>query len=1526
VAFGPFDSYAPPGAYTKTKVRQDTSGPPTGNRIPVLVGVGRETLAQEDSELVRGSSSSVDQRIVNEDMNDRFILDNSNPDNPILGTKTGAEARFRVQNFPIVAGDGRGQTTTDLNDVTVTVDGDLVSPAAVDGARGVITLQVAPEEGADVRITYFFNRTDTSFTDDVSDQVTDEQAILLSTQVETYEIVSGANVLSLNVDGSDVSITLNTGAARTANNVANDINAAAVVGLTASVDADNQGQNRIQLASDGSLTVLSGTANAALGFAAGQTLNRRRRFFTYQAPIVTGDNGGITTTNPADVTVTVDGTEATVEEVDGTNGSVLLAQAPLVGSEVVVTYFHNTWQNTFDYLPNTGIESVQRVGISPGRTDYIEGNDYVVDSNGRIIWGNAVTVESAQHTAGTEFFDDTQITASLRDDRIFFEAVEKLVERSVSPAQESDTTVVLGNVPTVGNGSNTPLDSALFASLSNDRVSLGTHRADLVLVYHGSNLSEAMAEGPVEVVDVNPVNRQVTVADAIPPDHNVWATYWYNRLADDELTFEVLSQSIPGVAGQYSILSSRLGEQMLGVSFGTTGVSETIQWPSGVESNPDAFLTGASGVNEVVTITFTSEGATPAVYTNFETDPYSLYANASDTLYVNVSSNDLTVDLNQSAFAVIVSDSDADGLYTVATGTNDSFEFEVDGTAYTTTFTAGAGIAGATLAEEIWRTVPTTAVVDGTAQDTANGGADFVIAGSTTYSVELNGTTYTEADTALVGGTYDAAAAASAIETALATASGLTAGDLSVVGNDFNVVANADGTVSIQATDSVTVNTTVNGGDELDTIIGFSPLDTQQVNTKVALYSNNRFLLRSKVEPAGPGDVSEVRTLDGSANDLIGFANFQTATGTEAAVNKPATLLSGAISSADIASLDASSDSFVVAVDGVEYTVPYDGVSVSSVADIATEIDGIISGTAVVEDTDKIRITSSVSTTASRIEVRNGSANQYVGFDNGDAASQRQVTVEEVVAVLNSEAASDWYAPASGTDFIASAFAEAYEVTGEGTYLRLTTFGTGATESFTFSTGADSALNDTGIGIEAGDTAAGTAVMDGFTVSSDRGAEGSAGTGIVGQTYTDDTTGLRFTILEASGGDYTDTQSFTLLVSDTFETGVSNVVRAVPGAEISVSNTTDIGVGDTALVQTYNQSGSEPGIGDFYYITYEYEKTDFTASLFTRFRDIQSNFGTLSAENPLTLASFLTFLNGAAVVGIKQVEKQTGFGQASSQAYLDALQELARPLAGGATPDLLVPLTTDPSVLGAYVRHAEIQSSQRFRQERRCIFGVASGTRPDDAAAIAQGLNSKRAIVVYPDSAIVTLSNELGDEENFIVDGTYIAAALSGVLVSPQFDVATPLTRRRITGFRRLNRSLDEVEKNRLAVAGVTVLEDRGTFLQVRDGLTTNVSNRFTSTPSIVAIEDFVQQQTRATLDRFIGLKFLTSRSQDVEAALSGLLNALVEQQIIVDFQGVRAEPDQTDPTTLRVSAFYAPVFPLKYIPVTYTIGVSGSL
>lgn len=1508
MAFGPFENYAPPGVYTRTRVDDDTTGPPTGNRIPVFVGTGREALEREDFELVRGSSSSVDQRVVNEDVNARFVLDFTNPGNPELGMKTGDEARFQVRNFPIVLGDGRGLVTNDVSRITVTVDGELVSPLALDGARGVVTLQVAPQPEQDVRVTYFFNRTDTEFTDDVSAQVTNAPATLLSASAGPYDISAGFNELNLLVDGAEYSVSLTEGSGVAASTLAADINAVVddVPGF-ASVVQDNQGLDRLQLQSDLEIRVLSGSANTSVGFGAGSRTDRNRLFHVFNAPIVDGTNGGITTTDPSDVTVHVDGQQVIPSEVDGQSGSVTLPLPPEQGAVVEIRYFHNTWQDTFDHLPDTGIRNVERVGISPERRDFVEGNDYVIDENGRILWGSAVTVETGLHTGGTTLFGEEQISASLIDNRMYLESVDRWVDRSTVPARVSNDTVVLGNTPTLGNARSTELGQDLFQRLANDRIPVSTYRPGLVKVYHGSTASEALDRGPVEVLRVDPDTRRVTLSEPMPPDHLVWATYYYNRLQDDTYTLEVLTESTANAEGTYAVRSDLLNTELYDVRFVSKDVSGpgfVVGWKSGVESNTDAFHVGSAGVNETVTVTFEELEAQAAIFVNGETGPYDFYAGQSDTLHLDVNGVAEAIDLAVAAHGTLVSEGHGDAATFNITATENVFDFEMDGETYSVTLNAGATETGEDIAEQINRAAPATIL--GTGEEPFDLLADE-------FHFALNGVVVE------VSGLADAMSAsdvATAINAAI-DGTALTSGDPRTAGNDGWAVVDGD-SIRLEASEMLAI---LAGVGDANTELGFV---LGQEQGELAFYrdggaESDRFILRSRVVPTGPADESVIRVLSGSANETLGFADGAVSHGAESAVNKGATLLG------DTAT-DPITDAFTfdLMVNGQAFIV---SIAAGTLAAAASAIDTTLGaeGSAVVED-GAIRITSADDGPDSSIVIGAGDANDELGFEEGQSASQRRVSAQEVASVINMELLG-WEPLTTAGDLDArDAFVEIFNVAGDGDYVRFVTFATGSSESFLFQDGSASALNMTGFGVAPLDGANGSDAKTAFEVESIN-PDGSAGFGLVGQTYTDANTGLRFSVLEAADGVYTTGDNFTLEVSDTFRTGTGRVIKALAGLEMLVDNTTDAGVGDTALVTTYRSDGQEPAVGDFYYITYSYAKTDFSTRLFTRFRDIQANYGRLSVQNPLTLASYLAILNGAVIVGCKQVEKQPGLATASSQAYIDALEELSKPLEAGIIPDILVPLTTDPSVMGAYVNHADLQSSRRYRQERRCIFGVASGTLPKTARDIAQGLANKRAILVYPDSAVLTLDDPAtGEERNFVVDGTYMAAALAGVQVSPQFDVATPLTRRTVVGFRRLNRSLDDVDKNRLASAGITVLEDRGTNIRVRDGLTTDLTSRFTSTPSIVAIADHVERQTRSTLDRFIGLKFLADRAQDVELAVTGLLRRLMEQQIIVDFQGVRAEPDPDDPTALRVTAFYAPVFPLKYILVNYTVRSATAL
>jgi hypothetical protein len=372
--------------------------------------------------------------------------------------------------------------------------------------------------------------------------------------------------------------------------------------------------------------------------------------------------------------------------------------------------------------------------------------------------------------------------------------------------------------------------------------------------------------------------------------------------------------------------------------------------------------------------------------------------------------------------------------------------------------------------------------------------------------------------------------------------------------------------------------------------------------------------------------------------------------------------------------------------------------------------------------------------------------------------------------------------------------------------------------------------------------------------------------------------------------------------------------------ELIVTDTVNVGVNDTATVRTFNPGGLEPAIGDFYYITYFFRKQDFSARLFQQFKSIEANFGPLSAENRVSLAAFLAILNGAVLVGIKQVLKVPNTNQASDADFITAIQELAIPLPGNVKPDILVPLTTSTQVYNYLLQHVETQSSIRNQSERMGFIGFASGTSPTNAQTIAKALLSNRMIAVYPDSAVVTLNNEVGESFEQLVDGTFLAAALAGAVVSPAVDVATPYTRRRIQGFTRIPRILDPVEANQTAVAGVTLLDDLDPIIRVRQGLTTDMSSVLTRLPTVTQIADYVQQQSRIVLDSFVGTKFLASRTNEVEVTMTSLFSQLVQAEIVAAFTGISAEVSVDDPTVLLFSAFYQPIFPLLYLVLTFNV------
>lgn len=639
--------YAPPGPYVRTLFDVPASPVLSNVRIPVFVGTGNEILTVTDLEVIRGSSSQVDQQVPQEDMTGRAVVEITDSGQVVLGDFNGERQRVQVRNYPIVNGQGAGVVATDASSISVTINGrvDVVLSVA-EAEKGVIELSTAPQLGDEVLVTYFFKRKDTYTTDDVSDQITSINAILNGAQGGPYEFTPTTNTLNLRIDddqNQEISVSFGTGS-KTPTTVVSLINgAAAGTSLVASTYINNYGLEAVRLVANRNLEVLESTANAILGFTTNQRTSRNKVFRVFNGPIVDGSNGGVTTTDVEKVEVRVDGVLVTATAVDGQTQSVTLPFAPEVGAEVTIGYYFNAWQDTFDFLSTVNITEITQCGIVPGNSDYVQGVDFVLKDN-KVVWGTAFLVSPGLVTGPVSFGSETpaQISAQLVDNRWFLAETSAVVNSTVSPPLESRTQFTLPVQPTTGNGRDFPLGSSEYQKISNGRIDLPTSNPNLVSAYWGFDLQDALNRGAVEVEAV--AATTITLRYPVPVGAKVWATFYYNILVDQAYTLEVVTAGPSGI-GSYLIFDGNLNPvytPKLGAK-GPALTGVTLEFPSGSELLPDVrFEGGTKGpVEETVTVTLAEKDATLAKFSVTGRGPYYFITNASDQAYMMVDSASL---------------------------------------------------------------------------------------------------------------------------------------------------------------------------------------------------------------------------------------------------------------------------------------------------------------------------------------------------------------------------------------------------------------------------------------------------------------------------------------------------------------------------------------------------------------------------------------------------------------------------------------------------------------------------------------------------------------------------------------------------------------------------------------------------------------------------------------------------------------------------------------------------------------------
>jgi hypothetical protein len=472
-----------------------------------------------------------------------------------------------------------------------------------------------------------------------------------------------------------------------------------------------------------------------------------------------------------------------------------------------------------------------------------------------------------------------------------------------------------------------------------------------------------------------------------------------------------------------------------------------------------------------------------------------------------------------------------------------------------------------------------------------------------------------------------------------------------------------------------------------------------------------------------------------------------------------------------------------------------------------------------------------------------------------------------------------------------------------------------------------------------------------YTVTSTAGPLGSHGVGYLDQTYIDATTGFKVTVVnpaDALGFGYQtlpspqytytpgDTLTFTVSKSAVrhtgstyapFGTAVPNNLIAISGLKTKVATTFGSAVGDTAIVATYNKSGNEPTVGEYYYVSFNVAKTaaDMAITLYDNAADAYTAYGQPSVVNRLSLGISLMVQNGVQTFGAIQVPQQAGQNTASDSDFISAIQSLTTNLPGQTKKaDVIVPLSTSPTVHQFLSRQLTTQSTVRYKGEAIGFVGYSQYTDASTARANARALKNARMIAIgNPVAGLQITNNQTGVALEYAVSGEFMAAALAGLNTNPANDVATSLTLQNLVGFSRLLKRYDDATMNLMAADGLVLLTDNAGALSIRHYKSTDPSNPITSEPTCTTITDYTRQQFRADLQQFIGRKLVDSLVNDITAVCNARLRSLVSNEIITGYKNLSVIPDPNDPTTVNVTVTFKPMFSLLYISVTFTVTTS---
>lgn len=365
--------------------------------------------------------------------------------------------------------------------------------------------------------------------------------------------------------------------------------------------------------------------------------------------------------------------------------------------------------------------------------------------------------------------------------------------------------------------------------------------------------------------------------------------------------------------------------------------------------------------------------------------------------------------------------------------------------------------------------------------------------------------------------------------------------------------------------------------------------------------------------------------------------------------------------------------------------------------------------------------------------------------------------------------------------------------------------------------------------------------------------------------------------------------------------------------------------------------------GVSYVLSYGKPKTsaDFTAQRFDNLADLQTFHGaitTSTATDYLSLGAVPYFTaGGGPVYAVPLKDKAiTGIGTdpdlTNDAGYVEAVRLALQLLENEVDTVCIVVLSPTepagngnfrPDILNYVKSHCVNMSATAARKPRMGLLGaVANETNEAVFIAAAQAGGSNRIVYLAPSTATLSAGGI-----TFTADGSTMAAGLAGILSRPDINAGEPISGKAFNMFSDVSDSFTETQKNRMAAAGITVIEKQGGATKVRHFLTTDPSNVLLYEAKVTRIEIDYRKSIVQALDAvMINTRFVPGQTiGTVKSIIAQISDGKRMAQVINDYKITKIAVNSVEPRQLDVEISIQPVFDLNWIDIKATFQTSIS-